>query len=112
MDTCTFGEWSCEGADACALWSLGAGQKQWQALAWSDIANPDDGPNAPIEVAFGLSGAGRAVILTHSTYHLLDANNKVWVASGMRSELFPEVDNVTLKAAYSLNGGENMGGEP
>ncbi len=111
-DTCTFGEWSCEGADACALWSLPGGSKQWQALAWYDIANPGDEPSTPIEASFGMSGVGRAMILTHSTYHVLDVINKVWVASGMRSELFPELGDATLKAVYSVNGGENMGGDP
>lgn len=111
-DTCTFGEWSCEGGDACALWSLPAESQEWTALAWYDIANPGDEPSAPVEVAFGMSGVGRAMFLTNSTYHVLDVINKVWVTSGVRAEIFPEVGNAILTAAYSVNGGESIGEDP
>ncbi len=109
---CTFGEWSCEGSDACAIWSLPAESQEWQAVPWYDIANPADEPNSPVEATFGMSGVGRALFLTNSTYHVLDVANMVWVTSGVRTDIFPELGNAILTAAYSVNGGENMGEDP
>ncbi|MEZ4384360.1 MAG: hypothetical protein R3A79_23720 [Nannocystaceae bacterium] len=109
---CTWSEWACEGADACGLWTLPAGKDTWDAIPWASLGNPDHAPTAAIEASFGVDAVRQGVVFTHETFHVLDLDTLAWIKSGSRGSIFPELNGVTLVAAYSVNGGLSQGLPP
>lgn len=82
------------------LWRVGADAGSWQTVqARGEPAR--HAPTEDIHAAFDIEQTGFAFFLTGSSVYRLNLTPPQWQTPAERSSLFPELDGVTIAAAYS-----------
>lgn len=100
---CTWGGDECVlDLSSCAYWYYDA--------AWTRVAlpapAPEHAPAAPAIAAFELAQHGRIFVLTADSYHVLQASDHTWIASGPLTGLLPGLPGQLLQAYTVPEGGE------
>ncbi|PCC67946.1 hypothetical protein SAMN02745121_04711 [Nannocystis exedens] len=102
---CTWGPDECvEDASSCAYWYLDDPRLGWQRVALPQPP-PRHAPAAPAIAAFDLRAHDRIVVLTETTYHVLQGSDQTWLASGPRSDVFPDLP-FSLLQSYAVHNAE------
>jgi len=100
-DSCSWSDWSCVEDEArCNYWVLPGGAAEWRGYWLTDESI--HAPGGAVRAAAPLDGVDEALVVTDSSYHVLDpacvprVTEPCWLRSGPLSELFPEVGGDTI----------------
>lgn len=95
---CTWGPDECvDDPSSCAYWYLDDVELGWERVALPQPP-PRHAPAAPAIAAFDLRAHDVIVVLTATTYHVLQGSDQAWLASGPLSDVFPGLPFALLQS--------------
>lgn len=109
-DGCAWSEWFCTGEDDCGMWILPDGESVWTPVRPDELG--PERPTAKIEGAFDVALTREIVVLTNESFHVIDLDSGIYTTTGMRIDLFPELDSLEIRSIYSRNPAFVEGGTP
>ncbi len=89
----------------CTLWRLADGASRWEP-----VPTTGDAPTTEVHAAFDIESTGNAIVLTETTYHVLDIDAARYTASGRISDFIPSFEghpSVATSVPAAHSDGEN-----
>lgn len=90
-------------------WFVNAGGTSWRSYDVDCVSSA--APTAPVETVFDVESLRRAYFLTHTTYHVMNLDDRTWMGTGSRASILPETAGSTLIGAVTIPAG-HAGGSP
>jgi hypothetical protein len=90
-----------DGDGACGVWTLAGWSTTWVASSLNPLGSIH-APAGGIEAAFTIEDLDLAWVITDSTFHVLDTVSMLWIDSGDRDALLPEIAGVDIVGGYAV----------